>query len=120
MGKITSYNDSQFYVDGKSFLKDVAKIVRNITVDEKYSYGYDLIKLIRDSITNFSKSFNNEEKVEKLKFAKIAKEKFEEIDIYLTLMKDVGVISVKQFIFLYKHFGLLNTQLTGWCKKLEK
>ena len=119
MGKITKYNDSQFYVDGKSFLKDVAKIVRNVTVDDKYSYGYDLIKLIRGSIVNFSKSFNNEDRQEKLKYGKITKENFEEIDILLTLMKDVGVISVKQFMFLYKHFGLLNIQLSGWCKKLE-
>ena len=120
MKKTKQYTDSQFYVDGCSFLKNASIIVRNMTCDDKHAFGHDLSKLIRDAVTNFSLSYKESEKQEKLKLAKDTFGKLELVSIQLNLLKDVSVITEKQFTNLYMHLGLLMTQLNGWCNSLEK
>ena len=119
MAKIVNYTDAQFYVDSNSFLKETSVIVRNLNRDDKHSFGYDLLKLVRDMVMDFSLSFSEKNENKKYELAIAAKDKIKLIDIQLTLLKDVKVITIKQFSFLYKHLGLLNTQLSGWCISLE-
>lgn len=67
MSKIYFYTESQFYVDGKSFLQETATIVNNLSRDNKYSYGYDLLKHIKEFIVDFSISFKEVDFNKKLK-----------------------------------------------------
>ena len=51
------YTDAQLYVDGSIFLKECTNVVMNLRIDYKHSFGYDLLKNIRDAILNFSLSY---------------------------------------------------------------
>ena len=119
MKKKNLYTEAQFYVDGKLFLKEISTIVKNLSRDDKHSFGYDLLKSVRDFISNFSLSFK--EKDEKIKYDLAIKSRdcIDLIDIQLTLIKDINVITNKQFVNLYKHLGLLSVQTYGWCSSLE-
>ena len=112
------YTDAQLYVDGSIFLKECTNVVMNLRIDYKHSFGYDLLKNIRDAILNFSLSYKIDDSIKKIEIANSSIKLFDIIEIQLNIMKDVNVISEKQFIFLFHHLGMLNTQIKGWCNSL--
>ena len=119
MSRVKMYTESQFYVDGKFFMKELSKVVNNMNRDYKESYGYDLLKHSRDFIVDFSISFKDSNFETKLKCSRHSMELLNIIDIELNLLKDIHVITLKQFTFLYKYLGVLLLQLSGWCSSLE-
>ena len=112
------YTDAQLYVDGETFLKECTNVVMNLRIDYKYTFGYNLLNNLRDAIIKFSLSYKIDDNIKKLELTSKCCELFEMIEIQLNIMKDVNVISEKQFINLYHHLGLLTTQLNGWYNSL--
>lgn len=119
MTKIHIYSDAQLYVSGVSFLKTLHIIVNNMSRDNKKYFGYDLITYMNNFIMNFSLSYKENDNNKKLHYAIDSFNNLDKLEIQLNILKDINVISFKQFTHLFKEIGMFKINTNGWIKSLE-
>lgn len=113
------YSDAPLYVDGTSLLGEVSRMVKNMTRDNKHAFGYEMIGLLKEVVTNFSLSFKENDKQKKLEYAIASSKKLEEFEIHLTVVKNVDAIGKNQYVNIHQHLGNMLTQIYGWTESLR-
>ena len=120
MAHTNNYSEPQFYVDGKSLLKEGGSYIRNFTVDDKHVYGHSLLKLFEETIVAFKLSYRETSPIFKRKYAEDARLALDKAEVKLDLVRDIGILPIKQHILLFQHLGSISEQLNKWLNSLEK
>jgi len=105
------YNHLPLFKSVYDFKLYFVKLSRRFPKDFKYGLALETRKLLSEIIDNIILANNNHDKTEYLQFVLIAVER---IKVKIRLLKDLGIIKISSYKFIFESLIEISKQTTAW------
>lgn len=106
------YSEQPVYVLSYTLLKQLIDLFRRMPRDLRFTLGKRMIDAMMDEVINVFHAFKQIK--ERLAYIKQAQKQIAEVQLYLRLMSDLGVMSNKQYVSTLPLTVDITKQLRAW------
>ena len=111
---MATYNHLPVYKVSYDLLVELFRFTKNFNREYKFTVGESIKKETIEMISNIYRANSS---YSKKPIIQSARENVETIRLFLRLLKDLGQIDLKKFVYLNEKIESVSKQLSAWQKK---
>ena len=114
----TTFQDIKAWRKSYEFVLEVYRLTRRFPVEEKFALCQQFQRAAVSIVANIAEGYKKLGKADKLRFMNIAQGSLEECRCYVILSKDLGYITVAEYVSLYQIIEEARKRLNAYCRAI--
>ena len=111
MAEIKNYTDLRIYQEGYKMVLEMYKMTRKYPVEEKYEIVSQIRRAAYSIPLNIAEGWGRKSKLEFKRFLKMSLGSCNELQVLISLSKDLGYIADKEYVYIKDEIERLGKQI---------